>query len=144
MRYRKYFTVKEWNKFDVTNEKHIGDKTYYLNTQEVLCKKYDIILTDYKTKREKITGILKSINMKNFDRGMKVFDGAMKEFDKSMKDFGKELGHSDNVNGWGPVSSNKVPLWMEEPSKKSKRTSKKKKKKKALSKDQENVKRLMG
>ena len=44
MRIRKYFTVKEWQKFK-TND--------YFDMQEMLCQKYDVILSDYQTKKRK-------------------------------------------------------------------------------------------
>ena len=50
MRYRKYYTVKEWKRFDVYAER-VNDID--ITAQEVMCKKYDIVLTDYKTAGEK-------------------------------------------------------------------------------------------
>lgn len=50
MRYRKYFTVKEWKRFDVYAERVNGID---ITAQEIMCKKYDIILTDFKTAGEK-------------------------------------------------------------------------------------------
>ena len=44
MRTRKYFTVREWDRFKNND---------YFDMQEMLCQKYDVILTDYQTKREK-------------------------------------------------------------------------------------------
>jgi hypothetical protein len=92
VRPKRYWTVQQWKKVRKTHEKRIGDNTYYLDMQEMLCKKFDIILVNYRTKREIAMGIIKAVNFRNFDRGMKIFDDAMKEFDSMMKDFGKELG----------------------------------------------------
>jgi len=50
MRYKKYFTVKEWKRFDVYAERVNGID---ITAQELLCIKYDVILTDYKTSGEK-------------------------------------------------------------------------------------------
>ncbi len=50
MRYKKYYTVKEWKRFDVYAERVNGID---ITAQEVLCNKYDIVLTDYKTAGEK-------------------------------------------------------------------------------------------
>lgn len=94
---KRYYTAKEWKRFDRVHEKWVGNTIYYLDVQETLCKKFDIILTDYKTGREKILSVIKGFNMKNFDKGMKIFDDVMKDFDDMMKDFGKELGASDKV-----------------------------------------------
>jgi hypothetical protein len=51
MRYKKYLTVKEWKRFDQWAERVDGVD---ITSQEILCAKYDIILTDWKTKKEKI------------------------------------------------------------------------------------------
>ena len=56
MRTRKYFTVKEWNRFKNND---------YFDMQDMLCQKYDVILTDYKTKRETIFSVFKKINLNN-------------------------------------------------------------------------------
>lgn len=48
LRYIKKYTVKEWKRFDI-------------DTQEILCKKYNVFLTDYKTTREKKIAIVKRI-----------------------------------------------------------------------------------
>ena len=128
MRYPLYYTVKEWKKFKVFKKKTVNGKDYFLDLQEIMCKKYDIILTNHKTNKEKMVWVIKSINAKNFDKGMKVFDGAMKEFDGMMKDFGKELGGGNSggisqqkLTGKSTIgSSNNVSLWSKKkPSKKS-------------------------
>ena len=49
MRYRKYYTVEEWKKFDKWAERINGMD---ITVQEIMCKKYDIILTDYQTADE--------------------------------------------------------------------------------------------
>ena len=58
MRYRKYFTVKEWKRFDVYAERVNGID---ITAQEIMCVKYDVILTDYKTSGEKRKLALKRI-----------------------------------------------------------------------------------
>ena len=50
MRYKKYFTVKEWKRFDTYAERINGID---ITAQEIMCKKYDVILTDWKTSGEK-------------------------------------------------------------------------------------------
>ena len=70
MRIRKYFTVKEWQKFKVRK----NNKNNYIDMQQVLCQKYDVILLDHKTKKEKIVSLLKIINLKNFDKGIAQFN----------------------------------------------------------------------
>ena len=65
-----FFTVKEWNRFT-------------WSIQEVICKKYDVILTDYKTRKEKTLLLLK-INMKNFNKGMDTFNKSLNKFSKTV------------------------------------------------------------
>ena len=95
MRGKKYYTVKEWKKF--------------YKIQDLLCKEFDIILTDYKTKREQITSILKKINLKNMDKGISTFNKIIQQFGGSMEQLTRD------VNGAGQVSSSKVKLWSDMP-----------------------------
>ena len=66
-----FFTVKQWNKFS-------------WNMQEVLCKKYNVILTDYQTRKEKIISLLNKINIKNFNKGMDTFNKSLNKFSKTV------------------------------------------------------------
>ena len=66
-----FFTLKQWNKFS-------------WSMQEVLCKKYNVILTDYKTTKEKITLLLDKINIKNFNKGMDTFSKSLNKFSKTV------------------------------------------------------------
>ena len=108
-----FFTVKEGNRFS-------------WNLQ-VLCKKYDIILPDYKTRKEKIILLLNKINMKNFNKGMNTFNKSLNKFSKTVDsmtasankssfkgfDQGKsmeERGKSKNEI-WGESNVNSVSLW---------------------------------
>ena len=129
MRTRKYFTVKEWNRFKSNAD---------FDMQDMLCQKYDVILTDYKTKREKVFFALKKINLKNFDKGMTEFSKLVQFFGGSMEQLTREMDSSkrkgshykktkrkgshykktksknkdkDNLNSiWGE-SDNSVPFW---------------------------------
>jgi len=107
MRTRKYFTVKEWNRFKNND---------YFDMQDMLCQKYDVILTDYKTKREKVFSVLKKINLKNFDKGIAEFSKLIQSFGGSMDQLTRELdsGKSKNADNldfvWGK-SGNSVPIW---------------------------------
>src|SRR3990172_6167295 len=65
LRYPKKFTVKAWNKFDLTQ-------------QDILCCRYDIILTDYKTKKEKIFSVMDKFSPKNINKGIKVMNRGLK------------------------------------------------------------------
>lgn len=66
IRYPKRFSWKAFKKFG------------YVKGQ-VLSEKYDIILTDYRTRNEKIKDILAKFNQKNFDKGMKKFNKVVKK-----------------------------------------------------------------
>ena len=119
MRSRKYFTVKEWNCFKNND---------YFDMQDMLCQKYDVILTDYKTKREKVFSALKKINLKNFDKGVTEFSKLVQLFGSSMEQLTREIdspkqkgsrykkatsGGKDNENLdiiWG-TSDDSVPIW---------------------------------
>ena len=69
LRYPKKFTVKAWNKFDLTQ-------------QDILCCRYDIILTDYMTQKEKIIKIAKQFNLKNLNKSITKFNKGMDQFNK--------------------------------------------------------------
>ena len=107
MKVKKFYTVKEWNKFKNND---------YFDMQDMLCQKYDIILTDYKTKSEKIFSFLKKINLKNLDKGVTEFSKLVQSFGGSMDQLTRELnspkskdsGNLDLV--WGKPG-NSVPIW---------------------------------
>ena len=107
MRDRKYFTVREWNRFKNND---------YFDMQDMLCQKYDVILTDYKTKREKVFSALKKINLKNFDRGVTEFSKLVHSFGGSMDQLTREIdSHKSNDSDkmdliWGKYG-NSVPIW---------------------------------
>ena len=107
MRNRKYFTVKEWNRFKNND---------YFDMQDMLCQRYDVILTDYKTKREKVFSILKKINLKNFDKGVTGFSKLVQSFGGSMDQLTREINSekykdNDNLDSvWGK-SDNSVRIW---------------------------------
>ena len=107
MRTKKYFTAREWNRFKNND---------YFDMQDMLCQKYDVILTDYKTRIEKMFFALKKINLKNFDKGVTQFSKLVQSFGGSMDQLTRELDSgkskdSDNVDLiWGK-SGNSVPIW---------------------------------
>ena len=82
MRDRKYFTAREWNRF-----KSKGS----FDMQEMMYQKYDVILTDYQTKREKVFSALKKINLRNFDKGMTEFSKLVQFFGGSMEQLTQEI-----------------------------------------------------
>ena len=107
MRTRKYFTVREWDRFKNND---------YFDMQDMLCQKYDVILTDYQTKREKVFSALKKINLRNFDKGVSEFSKLVQSFGGSMDQLTRELNSpkskdADNLNlVWGE-SENNVSIW---------------------------------
>ena len=87
MNERKYYAVKEWKKFKNNN---------YFDMQEMLCKQYEIILTNYKTKREKIFSLLSKINLKNIDKGITQFNKVIQNFSESMEKLTGEIDSHKN------------------------------------------------
>ena len=105
---RKYYTIKEWSKFKSNN---------YFDMQELLCEKYDVILTDYKTRKQRIISLLSHINLKNLDKGITQFNKLFASFGDSTEQLTRELNHSkkdkQNLDAiWGE-SNNSVPIWGE-------------------------------
>ena len=107
MNERKYYTVKEWKKFKNNN---------YFDMQEMLCKQYEIILTNYKTKREKIFSLLSKINLKNIDKGITQFNKVIQNFSESMEKLTGEIDSHKNKDKqntellWGQ-SDNPISIW---------------------------------
>ena len=110
MRIRKYFTVEEWQKFK-TND--------YFDMQELLCQKYDVILSDYQTKKQNTFSLLQKINLKNFEKGIIEFSKLVQSFDNSMDKFtaeidNKKISDKKNLNSiWGP-SGKQTPIWSDD------------------------------
>ena len=109
MRTRKYFTVREWDRFKNND---------YFDMQDMLCQKYDVILTDYKTKREKVFSALKKINLRNFDKGVTELSKLVQSFGGSMDQLTREFdsGKSKDTDNldlvWGKPG-NSVPIWSD-------------------------------
>ena len=109
MRTRKYFTVKEWQRFNTNN---------HSDMQELLCQKYDVILSDYRTKKQKVFSLLQKINLKNIDTGVSEFSKLVQSFGNSMDQFTAEINNdkvSDRKNLeciWG-TSKKQTPIWSD-------------------------------
>ena len=71
MRYVKEYTVKEWKRFDKVAERENGIE---ITMQEIILKRYDVILTDHKTKKEKLNDILDKFNIENLNKGITKFN----------------------------------------------------------------------
>ena len=127
-RCKKLYTVKQWRRFKKTLVKEDSGIKYNVDIQELMCKKYDIILTDYKTKRERIIVILKKINIKNinkcidaFNKLVQDFGGFIDEITKEMDSSKEEESNKDKENLekiWGKQegkSSNNFKIWSDSP-----------------------------
>jgi len=119
MKQKKFYTVKQWQRFKSND---------YFDMQEMLCQRYDVILTDYKTRKEKIISVLKKFNQKNFDKSMTQFNNFMKDFRNSMDQLTREIDspkrrglpnrkissrrkNRDNLNLVWEKSDSSVPIW---------------------------------
>ena len=117
--YKRYKKSMPWDAF-----KKFG----YVKGQ-ILCEKYNIILTGHKTNAEKAHEILDKFNFENFNKGLTKFNKGMKQFnqmigeqpkpakerkskrrkikDDDPMDFG--LGPAPKLNIWGKEA--KPNLW---------------------------------
>jgi hypothetical protein len=107
MKVKKFYTVKQWSKFKSND---------YFDMQELLCQKYDVVLIDYQTKKQKTFSLLQKINLKNFDKGITEFLKLLQSFGNSMDQFTAEI-NDDKVSEkknlesiWGP-SEKQTPIW---------------------------------
>ena len=103
---RKYFTTKQWQRFKSND---------YFDMQELLCQRYDVVLTDYKTRGQKIISLLSHINLKNLDKGIVQFNKLFASFGDSTEQLTRELNHTkkdkQNLDSiWGK-SDNSVSIW---------------------------------
>ena len=107
MKVKKFYTVKEWSKFK---------RNDYFDMQDMLCQRYDVILTDYQTKREKLFSFLKKINLKNLDKGIAELSNLVQSFGGSMDQLTREIDSQtskdkDNLDSVWRKSENSVPIW---------------------------------
>jgi hypothetical protein len=112
MKVKKKYTVREWRKL--------------YKIQEVLCKKFDIILTDHKTNKEQLILVLKNINLKNINKGIDAFNKIIQDFGGSMEKLTSELDKT---------SQNNLKIWSDMPEKEPKSQK---------SKDQINLEKIWG
>ena len=110
MKIKKFYTVKQWSKFKSND---------YFDMQELLCQKYDVVLIDYQTKKQKTFSLLQKINLKNFDKGITEFLKLLQSFGNSMDQFTAEI-NDDKVSEkknlesiWGP-SEKQIPIWLDD------------------------------
>jgi len=96
---KKKYTTKEWKKL--------------FNIQDILCKKFDIILTDHETTREKLFTLLDNINLKNINKGIDIFNKSVQSFGDSMDKLVTELDKT---------SKNNIKIWSDSPNSKSRKS----------------------
>ena len=96
MNYPKEYTVKEWKKFNKEIDISLIGNSYQffnfftqrmesfesLTTQEIMLQKYDVVLTDYKTTKEKLFSIIDKFNAKNINSGIDKFNKGVNQFSK--------------------------------------------------------------
>jgi len=100
MKYPKEYTQKEWSKFSSkqVDASSLGNDYQFFNfftqklesyesmsVQEMMIIKYDIVLTDYKTKKEKIFNIIDKVNIKNLNSGIEKFNKGVNQFSKAIE-----------------------------------------------------------
>jgi len=109
MKVKKFYTVKQWSKFKSND---------YFDMQELLCQKYDVVLIDYQTKKQKTFSLLQKINLKNFDKRIVEFLKLLQSFGNSMDQFTTEI-NDDKVSDkkhlesiWGS-SKKQTPIWSD-------------------------------
>lgn len=92
-------TVKAWNRFDDIHKQH-------------LLKKFDVVLTDHKTRLEKFLAFISKFNNTNLDLGIKKFNHTIEDFERSMdqlsKDLNKSYGRDEGLKFW---SEKKPSFW---------------------------------
>jgi uncharacterized protein YoxC len=84
--------------------------------QEMLCQKYDVVLIDYQTKKQKTFSLFQKINLKNFDKGITEFAKLVQSFGGSMDRLTREIDSQthkdkDNLDSIWSKSANSVPIW---------------------------------
>ena len=94
MRVQRKYTIKEWKRL--------------FQIQEKLCKKYDVILVDHKTKKEQLINVLKKINLENINKGIDTFNQSIQDFGDSMDKLTTELDNSprNNIKIWSDLPKN--------------------------------------
>ena len=89
MRYLKHFTVKEWKKFDNIVDQENGED---ITGQEILLRKYKIILTDHRTRKEKFNDV--------FDKIVKAdINKTLNKVTKGIDDFSKMMDSTKGIGG---------------------------------------------
>lgn len=65
--------------------------------------KFEVILTDFKTRNEKIIDALRKFNTKNLDAGIEKFNKGVDEFSKSVESFHREMSQDKRPDPAGRI-----------------------------------------
>lgn len=129
--------MKEWKRFGnkLVSAETLGNEYQFFNfftkrlesydyvtIQEMMCIKYDIILLDHKTKKEKVFEIIDKVNIKNLNAGIDKFNKGVNQFSKviaSSQPNGKKMkiGMSQREYNelFGPKrKNNNMDFWNED------------------------------
>lgn len=88
MRYPKSYTYSEWMRFKQFIPKEINGKKYYIDVQEMMCKKYDITIVDWQPKHIRTINKINKATTKildGLDKGIKMTNTFVKALDSPPK-----------------------------------------------------------
>ncbi len=134
MKYTKHLTVKEWKKFDNIMDQENGEP---ITGQEILLRKYKIILTDHRTRKDKFNDAFDKIFKADINKTLNKVTKHLDEFSKmtdslhgiggEKKDLTSLLGTQKNMGTSIRGKDSSVSYWGTAPVKaKKKRKAKKK------------------
>ena len=89
MKYLKKFTVKEWSKFDKIVDQEDGES---ITGQEILLRKYKIILTDHRTRKDKFNDAFDKIFRADINK-------TLNKVTKGIDDFSKVMNSTKGMGG---------------------------------------------
>ena len=78
-------TNKAWKKFDYPKQRE-------------LLKRFDVIISDHSTRKERLARILKTFNKTNFDRGVVQFQKSLDSFSREMEKLHDSLDDGKRVD----------------------------------------------
>jgi len=99
MRCKKLYKVKQWARFKKTLVKENSGIKYNVDIQELMCKKYDVILTDYMTPRERKIQMIKTLfeKVRSALQGIKSALDKIHESNQKRKTHQKRKKKTDNI-----------------------------------------------
>ena len=99
MRCKKLYTIKQWARFKKTLVKENQSIKHNVDIQELMCKNYDIILTDYMTSRERKIQMTKTFfkKVKSTLQGIKSALDKLHQSNQKQKTPQKRKKKIDNI-----------------------------------------------